>query len=398
MTITGIGADRRVSFGPMQVDWETRIDWDRLRRERLHLTQEAMERAGVDLLVLGRIENCRYTTAIKRIYWPTLRLGGGPFVVVPRSGQPHIWITDVDFAETVVVSTATENLHRAFEMDLESGAAGFTDDLAQLFPDACNGGRVAVDLWSPAMVTAMRSRFPDVDWADGQAVMMDAQAVKTEDEIACLKLAYVISEAGMQAAIERLRPGVRECELVGACFEVFASFGSEVAQCSEVVNSGPGSFPYRRFHTDRIIQWGDMVNMDFGACFAGYFGDFCRAFVCGNQPRAEQREILEQAYELQQTFLGALRPGVTPRDLCAELGVHGFGHGIGITANNPPSLHDDETYEIRPGMTFAVLTPTHLGSPSAGGVHLEDQVVITDDGCEVYSTFPYFGIDGYLGA
>lgn len=391
---TQSNAAERITFGPMLVDWETRIDFVKMRRDRLERARAAMAAAGVDYLVCSRIENCRYTTSVKRIYWPTLRTGGGPIVVIPAEGDPHIWITDLDYARITIPGVTEGTVHRAHEMDLRSGAEAFCSDLTDVFgAEALAEARVAVDLWTPAMREAFDERLPQATYLDGQRIMMDAQMIKTPEEIACLKMAYVISEAGMQAALERLRPGVRECELVAAAFQKFGELGSEVAQCSEVVNSGPGTHPYRRFHTDRIIQSGDFVNMDFGACFNGYFGDFCRAFVCGRKPTAEQQELLERAHELQQRMLAAIRPGVTPAELAAEVGQPRLGHGIGITANGPPSLHPDERFTLQPGMTFAVLTPAIFGTPEAGGVHLEDQVVVTDDGCQVYSTFPYFGID-----
>jgi Xaa-Pro aminopeptidase len=164
-------------------------------------------------------------------------------------------------------------------------------------------------------------------------------------------------------------------------------------QCSETVNSGPGTFPYRRFHTDRIVQWGDFVNMDFGACFNGYFGDFCRTFVCGGKPTPRQLDWIKKSHDTQMKTLAALRPGITPAQLCAELGINHPGHGIGISAFEPPHLRARDDYEIRPGMTFSIVTPMNLGDRETGGSHLEDEIVITETGCEVYSTYPYFGID-----
>jgi Xaa-Pro aminopeptidase len=137
-----------------------------------------------------------------------------------------------------------------------------------------------------------------------------------------------------------------------------------------------------------------MVNMDFGGCFNGYFGDFCRAFVCGERPTAEQREWLKRAHEIQMRSLAAIRPGVTPAELSREVDDHpNMGHGIGIAAFEPPHMRPRDDYVIEPGMTFAVTTPMTMGSLEAGGVHLEDQVIVTDSGCEVYSTYGYYGVD-----
>lgn len=393
---SSMASTSRIAFGPMQVDWENRVDFEKMRRERLQRTRNAMAAADLDYLILARAENARYATSIKRLYWPTIRLGGGPVVVVPRSEMesPAIWITDVDFARRAVTWIPPERFRPAFEMDAYHDVEAFCRDLVEVFGTGIQKARVGVDIWSPAMYEVTRKKLGGVEWVDGQETMIKARMIKTAEEIACMKMAYVISEAGMQAALDILKPGVRECELVGACFQKFWEFGSETTQCSEVVNSGPGSFPYRRFHTDRIIQAGDMVNMDFGACFNGYFGDFCRAFVCGGRPTRDQLDLLRRAYDLQMEALSALRPGVSPALLCKELGRKSLGHGIGIAAFEVPHLRAADEFIIEPGMTFSVTTPMDIGSPTAGGVHLEDEVVITADGCEVYSTFPYTGIDG----
>lgn len=385
----------RVSFGPMQVDWENRIDFEKMRRERLQRARSAMAAANLDYIILLRQENARYTTSVKRLYWPTIRLGGGPIVVVPRSEKesPVIWITDVDFAVTALTWIPRDRFRHAFEMDAYHDVEAFCRDLVEVFGAGIQRARVGVDIWSPAMYEVMPKKLDGVEWADGEETMIEARKIKTEEEIACMKMGYVISEAGMQAALEILKPGVRECELVGACFQRFWEFGSETTQCSEVVNSGPGSFPYRRFHTDRIVQAGDMVNMDFGACFNGYFGDFCRAFVCGGRPTREQADLLRRAYDVQMEALDALRPGTSPAAICRELGRRSIGHGIGIAAFEVPHLRATDEFIIQPGMTFSVTTPMDLGNPTVGGVHLEDEVVITADSCDVYSTFPYTGID-----
>jgi Xaa-Pro aminopeptidase len=377
----------------MAVDWEVRVDFEKMRRDRLGRARQAMANAGLDFLLLVRAENARYTTGIKRLYWPTIRLGGGPIVSLPLEGDPGVWITDTDFASKALRWVPEDRFRHAHDMDVDHDVEALADELLEMFGSDIEGARIGVDIWSPPMHDILPRRLSDATFVDGQGVMRQARQVKTAEEIACMKMGYVISEAGMQAALDVLKPGIRECELVGACFEKFWQLGSETTQCSEVVNSGPGSFPYRRFHTDRIVQAGDMVNMDFGACYNGYFGDFCRAFVCGRRPSREQTDWLQRAYDVQMRALDAIQPGVSPAELCRELDRTSLGHGIGIAAFEPPHLRGSDEFVIQPGMTFSVTTPMDLGSPAAGGVHLEDEIVITETGCEVYSTYPYTAID-----
>ena len=376
------------TFGPMQTDWETRVDMDRLRTQRLARTRAAMAEAGIDFMIELRAENARYSTGIKRLYWPTIQLGGGPLVVLAAEGDSAVWIIDPDYAAQNIPWIPDDRFHTPYQMDMIQDVSSFVDDLFHYFGSAIETARIGVDIWSPAMFDVLRSRLPKATFVNGQEAMISARRIKTADEIRCLKVAYAISEAGMQAAVDILRPGVRECELVGECFRAMWSLGTETTQCSEVVNSGPGAHPYRRFHTDRIVQHGDIVNMDFGGCFSGYFGDYCRAFVCGNRPAPAQVDLLKRAYDLQMEQLTVLGPGVSPAALCAKLGRRTLGHGIGISAFEGPHLRASDDYELLPGMTFSVTSPP-IGEDGVGGVHLEDEIVITETGIDLYSTYPY---------
>jgi len=386
-------ADDRLGFGISMVDWEQRVDFEKLRRDRLDRTRKAMVAAGVDFLLLNRVENARYTTGIKRLYWPTIRLGAGPIVALPQEGHPAIWITDPDYAAETLSWVPRDRFADGPEMELEADVRVFVADLLRFHPEAATA-TIGVDVWSPVMRELLPELLPHANLVDGQAVMYQARKTKTFEELQLLKMAYVISEAGLHDAYEALRPGVRESELVGIALKRFWDFGSETVQCSENVNSGPGTYPYRRFHTDRIIQWGDFVNMDFGACFNGYFGDFCRGFVAGDKPTPAQLDVIKRAYDAQMSIIEHLRPGIRPADVAAKVGFNHLGHGFGISAFEAPHLRvpmDD--YVIEPGMTFAIGSPTSVGSRELGCIHYEDQVYITETGCVRYSTYPYFGID-----
>lgn len=381
-----------VGFGPMQVDWETRIDQERLRQDRLRKTRQEMERASADYLIQLRLENARYSLGVKRVHWPTLHIGGGPLVVLAQDADPALWILDPDYVHGNLPWIPRKRVHDTYMMDVEADVQRFTRDLLDDFGSKIETSRIAVDIWSPAMFSALQAAFPRAQFIDGQDIMLKARSIKTPEEINCMKLAYAISEAGMQAAVDILRPGVRECELVGACLKRMSDFGSEVSQCSETLNSGPGTYPYRRFHTDRIVQHGELVNMDFGGCFNGYFGDFARTFVVGGKPTPMQRDLIRRANEMQQQTLADLRPGVTASDLCRKQGRRIIAHGLGISAFEAPHIREVDDYEIKPGMTFSLITPP-VGEDGIGGVHLEDEVVVTETGVDLYSTYPQDYVD-----
>ena len=376
-----------IPFGQMLTDYEVRVDFDKMRKDRLAKARAAMAEADLDYLLLLRLENCRYTTSVKRIYWPTIRMGGGPVVLIPREGDPAVWITDIKVAAKTLPWIPADRILEPFEMEVHEEVAEFTADLSRLCGPDILKARIGVDVWSPVMLDVFQEKIPNAMFVDGQDVMIKAMAVKTPEELSCMKMAYVMSEAGMQAAVDILRPGVRECELVGACFKKFWDLGSETTQCSQAVNSGPGNFPYRRFHSDRIIQAGEIVNMDFGACFCGYFGDFCRNFVCGSRVTPKQEELMKRAYDQIMSKVEAIKPGLTAKEVCANLKMRRVAHGLGISAFQAPHLHETNNFVIEPGMIFCV--DTTAGELGVGGAHLEDNVVVTETGCEIYSTYPY---------
>ena len=131
--------------------------------------------------------------------------------------------------------------------------------------------------------------------------------------------------------------------------------------------------------------------MDFGACFCGYFGDFCRCFVCGPRITSKQEELIKRAYDQVIAKIEAIQPGLTAKQVCEKMKMRRVAHGIGIAAFQAPHVHESNDFVIQPGMIFCV--DTTAGELGVGGAHIEDQIVVTETGCEIYSTYPYTCVD-----
>ncbi|MBI3026064.1 MAG: aminopeptidase P family protein, partial [Candidatus Tectomicrobia bacterium] len=235
---------------------------------------------------------------------------------------------------------------------------------------------------------------PKSEFVDGYAVMCKAKVVKTQDEIACLKVATVMTEAAMDRAIDFLKPGVRECEVLGVAWQTMTALGSEWTQCANIVCSGPYTAPYRRFTSDRIIRKGDPVIIDIGGCFNGYWGDFTRTWICGDiAPTEDQIDWHQRCYNSVWNACAQCRPGKTTLDVykAAEPYIlDSLGHGSGT---NPwelpyfsPAAYDDPM-KLEPGMT-ANLEP-YAGKPGVGGFRLENNVVVTTGEPDIYTPYPY---------
>jgi Xaa-Pro aminopeptidase len=210
----------------------------------------------------------------------------------------------------------------------------------------------------------------------------------------------MITEAGFQALLDNLKPGVKECELLGIAWDKFTELGSEWSQCANIVCSGPYTAPYRRFTSDRVIREGDMVIVDIGACFNGYWGDFTRTFVCGNiKPTREQIELHQESYNTLFNACGEAVVGKTNADIGKHLndpkgnpnsdGLSG-GHGAGVNPWEPPwitSLSPDAIMPLQKGMLFSI--EPYAGKPGIGGFRLENQVFVGEKEPDIFTKLSF---------
>lgn len=386
-------------FGMMGVDWEERIDFDRMRRERLQRARDAVAKAEVDALFLFRLENVRYLSSLRTHMWPTSSWMSAS-ALLPRGHDALVFSQDYNYAMERMpwIRESIVNFPTG-ALEIVSGVRKWATVVkAQLAERDITPRRIGVDSWSPALFKALPEEFPGVEFVDGEAIMIDARKVKTRDEIACLKMAADITAAGMQAARESLRPGIRECEVLAEAWRKMTALGSEWTQCSNIVCSGPYTAPYRRFTSDRVIQHGDLVIIDIGGLFNGYYGDFTRTWVCGEdaKPTKEQIEVHKQAYHALKNCVAAIKPGVSTWEVARASGEHimgRLGHGIGVAPSELPYLgvealvSKEEAAVLEPGMVFSI--EPYAGRKGVGGVRLEHNVLVTETGAVILDQFPF---------
>jgi Xaa-Pro aminopeptidase len=229
--------------------------------------------------------------------------------------------------------------------------------------------------------------------------------IKTDEEIKVFRMACAAVEVGFTHALEAVKAGIRECEILGEAMRSLYALGMEIPQCSLIVASGEQLAPLARFASDRIVRHGDLVFMDLGGCFNGMFAEYTRTVACSTASD-EQRHIAETVYQAMADIVAAVGPGVTGariQEIAAEayrrggLGDFGLktvlGHGIGVAGWEPPTLGDPSVtgsnFELQPNMVLSV-EPTIVvpGVRGGGGIRLEDEILITADGCEVLTRTP----------
>lgn len=221
--------------------------------------------------------------------------------------------------------------------------------------------------------------------------------VKDDEEIACLRQAATIADACYQHVLPLLQPGTPEREIAVEIECFMRRQGAQREAFETIVASGPlAASPHARA-TDKPIAKGELVKMDFGALFGGYAADLTRT-VAVQQADSKQREVYDVVLEAQEAALGVIRPGVkgsdvdkVARDVIAARGYgecfgHGLGHSLGRSVHDGQGFSPTSELVLEPGMVLTVEPGIYI--PGWGGVRIEDDILVTDSGCEVLTHAP----------
>jgi len=221
---------------------------------------------------------------------------------------------------------------------------------------------------------------------------------KDEHEIAAMRQAVRIAEEAFRAALSRFRVGMTEQQLAAELVVQLLRHGSAPdLPFQPIVAAGPNGANPHATPTERPIQPGDLVIVDWGANYGGYFSDLTRTLAVGNiDPELER--VAQIVLQANQAGREAVRPGLpagqvdaAARRVIVEAGygahfIHRTGHGLGLEVHEPPFLYAENVQALEAGMTFTVEPGVYL--PGRGGVRIEDNVVVTTTGSKTLSTLP----------
>src|SRR6266516_3789533 len=385
----------------MAVDWEQRIDFARLRSERLEKARASLRDSSLGSVLLFDQNNIRYVTSTHIGEWA--RDKSARCVLLPREGDPVLW----DFG-----SAAKHHQLYAPWLPESSWQAGVTsmrgampretgvpDSLAtRIHKELADRGiarePLGIDLTD--METLYSLHRQGIETADAQPVMMRARAIKTEEEIALLEHAAAIVDAVYEEIFRMLRPGVHEHDVVARAMKLLFELGSEQVEAINAV-SGDRCNPHPHVFSDRLLRPGDQAFFDIIHSFMGYRTCYYRTFNVGGVNTA-QLDAYKQCREWLDAAIELVRPGMTT-DRIAEVwptadetcfGLQ-FGHGIGVGLYESPMIsrvHSlDSPVELEQGMVFALETYC-AATDGRSAARIEEEVVVTATGCDVITRFP----------
>jgi Xaa-Pro dipeptidase len=394
--------------GHTGVDFEERVDFRRLHGYRLGQTRWALKNSELGALLCFDVNNIRYMTSTVIGEWSRDKMGR--YALLAGDSEPHVW----DFGS----AAAHHRLHAPWLPNAccHAGMVGLrgtvppdaglmrnaAEEIKALMVENGVGDQpLGVDVVEPPMMFELQRAGIDV--RDGQQVMLDAREIKSIDEIVLLNQAAAMVDGVYQMIHEQMKPGVRESDIVAEANKMLYAMGSDDVEAINAI-SGERCSPHPHNFTDRIIRPGDQAFFDIIQSYMGYRTCYYRTFNVGRATPA-QSDAYKQAREWIDASIQLVRPGVGTDQIAAvwpkaeEFGFANemeafalqFGHGLGVALHERPIISRlvsfDDPKEIREGMVFALETYC----PAADGysaARIEEEVVVTADGCRIITLFP----------
>lgn len=394
--------------GTMAVDFEERVDFERLRKYRLGRARAALNKSDLGAVLLFDLNNIRYVTGTAIGEWTRDKMTR--YALLTRVGEPMVW----DFGSAA-------RHHRLYCNWLEdkniraglNGLRGAIQPEAGLFErcareiasllkeEGVAGMPLGVDIIEPPLWFELEKQ--KIVIRDGQQIMHDAREIKSQDEILLLSISAAFVDAAYQDIAEALKPGIRENQIVALATKKLYDLGADDVESINAV-SGERCNPHPHNFSDRLIRPGDQAFFDIMSAFNGYRTCYYRTFNVGRATQS-QHDAYKQAREWIDASIALIRPGVTTDQVAhvwpkaedfgfpSEMEAFGlqFGHGVGLALHERPVISRlnslDHPMEIKEGMVFALETycPASDGYSAA---RIEEEVVVTSGGCSIITRFP----------
>lgn len=384
------------------------FDPARLRRERLARVRKMMSDKGYCGCVLLDPFNQRYATGTRNMFGYFLRnstryffiAANGPVVLFDYPGSAHV----SEVVETVTESRTSKLVWASITGRDSESAGAFADEIADLIRMYGAGNkRVGIDRCSYSVAAALIKR--GCEPIDFQEDMIRVRAIKTDDEITCLKLSMISTEEGVHNLRSAIRPGITEQALFARLYSTIIETGGDFIE-TRLLSSGHRTNPWFNEASDKKVRAGDLIALDTDTigCF-GYYSDFSRTFHCGpGKPSGAQKSLYQMAHDQVRHNISIIKPGLSFREVAERAWkipekyrarrYTSVMHGCGMHGEAPFITHFDSFDKygaegvVAPNMVLCI--ESYIGEVDGHeGVKLEEEVVVTAKGVELISRFPF---------
>ena len=361
---------------------------------RISELRAGMSGRGLDVLLVFIPENVFYLSG-----YVTIGFSNFQALILPATGSPVMFIREM---EKLVAEATTWCEDFAIFADDEDPIERLAEVLAEHgWADGRIGAEMDGGFVSAKLMRKIEQRLGKLE--DGSGLVEAGRRLKSEEEISLIRKACRITEAGMQAAFDAIRPGVTDSSAAAAAYTAMMAEGADFSVTDPIVTSGWRSGIAHTTFANRVIEPGDSILLEFGGCYRRYFGPLMRSVAVGPvDPEVEtMADVLVASLE---AAIAAIRPGVSSgevdeacRGVIEKAGFEAFfrkrtGYSVGSayapswTEGHIVSLRKDDETLLEPGMVFHM--PPALRNPGRHGVGFSETVLVTQTGCEVLTNFP----------
>ena len=339
---------------------------------KLGKLRAALEETGVDALLLTNGHSIRYMTGFT-----------GTAGVAIISKTDAVFITDFRYTEQAASQIKDFRIVQHKKTLIEEIATQATDmGINSLGFEKNDVTYSDYELYKQALQT---------DLVPLSGLVEKIRLIKTDEEISIIKAACGIADEAYEHIVTYIKPGMTELEVSNELEFFMRKKGATSSSFDTIVASGTRSALPHGVATDKVIENGDFVTLDFGALYNGYISDTTRTLAVG-EPSDQLKEIYQVVLDSQLLALEKVKPGMTgkeadaiARDYIASKGYgeafgHSLGHGIGLEVHEGPGLSFRSDIVLEPGMVITIEPGIYL--PGIGGVRIEDDALVTENGLE----------------
>ena len=364
-------------------------------RERIQKAAGIIGKRGLDILVVNSNEadyaNVRYFSG----FWPLFERAG---VVITPSGEsallvgPESTIYATDFGKIERIFTLMEYRESADPSYPELKPSKYNDVFKALGVKSTKikiGVASFLDT-SVIMMEGLKSCYPEAEIIRADDIMVELRSIKSENEIACLREGFRITELATKEVINSIKPGVTECQMVGVAQKVIYENGAEYEGLPMYIFSEMSTRHAISRSSHRVINKGDIVQLNLSAKVDGYSPSIGMPISLGKLS-AERRAVLEFGLRAHQWVEATLKAGIIAGDVAKEFYqfykengyeknyLYGPCHGTGMIEVEAPWMETSSTYILQPNMTFQIDT---FVTTESFGSRWEKGVVIRPNSCE----------------